>query len=343
MSGHPGTIKYQISAINSLRQSGCTGYISPVAPQWAIGICSPCMLQATPDAPRVFFYVVIFATERRITAWCIHSGYSKAGHEQVTHHTTVSMVAQAGHPKGWPVSCNAGTANPVWAIAIMKICSFGGSNNQLLQEVATWLRPSPRLTRNTPGCFWPFAVLTCRADRIASKSPPRITSLPAALLRGTILPPLRGEFPVVHLMKPCHVLRIMIIPVTEILLLILSRPDSGAAYLFLILPYAKEGISMTDEKNNQDEKIIELTDERRNRPRTGYSGSRQDNILSEEREQKLDRARRTTWFVNDFLRKSPPSVEALFWLTEMLSYISDDLDDVMDEIRKTGRTGESDE
>lgn len=100
---------------------------------------------------------------------------------------------------------------------------------------------------------------------------------------------------------------------------------------------------MTDEKNNQDEKIIELTDERRNRPRTGYSGSRQDNILSEEREQKLDRARRTTWFVNDFLRKSPPSVEALFWLTEMLSYISDDLDDVMDEIRKTGRTGESDE
>lgn len=98
---------------------------------------------------------------------------------------------------------------------------------------------------------------------------------------------------------------------------------------------------MTDKENNKDGKIITLTDEHRNQPRNKYS--RPFNVLSEEREQQLDRARRTAWFVNDFLRKTPPTVEALFWLTEMLSYISDDLDDVMDEIRKSGRTGGKDD
>ncbi|MGK2630727.1 ash family protein, partial [Escherichia coli] len=29
-----------------------------------------------------------------------------------------SMVAQAGQPPGWPVSCEAGISTPVWAIAI---------------------------------------------------------------------------------------------------------------------------------------------------------------------------------------------------------------------------------
>ena len=97
---------------------------------------------------------------------------------------------------------------------------------------------------------------------------------------------------------------------------------------------------MTDEKNIPDEKIILLTDELRNSPRTKNELSQPDNILSEEREQKLERARRTAWFVNDFLRKTPPSVEALFWLTEMLSYISDDLDDVMCEIREKSQDTE---
>lgn len=98
-----------------------------VAAKSATGICSPCMLSATTDAPCVFFYVAINATERHIMAWCVHSGHSIAGHEQVAHHSAMSMVAQAGQPSSWPVSDNAGTANPVWAIAIMKICSFGDS------------------------------------------------------------------------------------------------------------------------------------------------------------------------------------------------------------------------
>ncbi|WP_171820658.1 hypothetical protein [Citrobacter freundii] len=129
-------------------------------------------------------------------------------------------------------------------------------------------------------------------------------------------------------------------PETDIHLPILSRPDSGAVNSFPNILYAKEGISMTDEKNTTDEKVILLTDELRNRPRTENAPSQPDNILSEECEQKLERARRTVWFANDFLRKTPPSVEALFWLTEMLSYISDDLDDVMCEIRKSSRDGE---
>ncbi|HBQ1809032.1 host cell division inhibitor Icd-like protein [Klebsiella aerogenes] len=100
-----------------------------VAAKSATGICSPCMLSATTDAPCVFFYVAINATERHIMAWCVHSGHSIAGHEQVSHRSAMSMVAQAGQLSGWPVSDNAGTANPVWAIAIMKICSFGDSKD----------------------------------------------------------------------------------------------------------------------------------------------------------------------------------------------------------------------
>ncbi|EHE5994079.1 hypothetical protein KJU82_002326 [Salmonella enterica] len=129
-------------------------------------------------------------------------------------------------------------------------------------------------------------------------------------------------------------------PETDIHLPILSRPDSGAVNSFTNILYAKEGISMTDKKNTPDEKVILLTDEHRNRPRTEHLPSLPNIVLSEEREQKLERVRRTVWFANDFLRKTPPTVEALFWLTEMLSYISDDLDDVMCEIRKNSQDGE---
>lgn len=85
------------------------------------------MLSATTDAPCVFFYVAINATERHIMAWCVHSGHSIAGHEQVSHHSTMSMVAQAGQLSGWPVSDNAGIPTPVWAIAISERRNSGDS------------------------------------------------------------------------------------------------------------------------------------------------------------------------------------------------------------------------
>lgn len=90
-----------------------------VAAKSATGRENPSMLSATTDAPCVFFYVAINATERHIMAWCVHSGHPKAaGHEQVSHHSAMSMVAQAGQLSGWPVSDNAGILTPVWAIAI---------------------------------------------------------------------------------------------------------------------------------------------------------------------------------------------------------------------------------
>lgn len=336
MSGYSNIFKHGNSVINPLRFSSGAGYISCVAPQRATGICTPCMLSATTDAPCVFFFVVSVATERHFMAWCHASGtgLNRSFLFPASHRATLSMVAQAGQLSGWPVSDNAGSANPVWAIAIMKICTFGDSIIMLLSEVATWLRPSNKLTRNIHGFFWPFAVVICVINLTADRLQPLITRPHVALLRGITLPPLPGVYPAVLM------LTVMIMPETDIHLPILSRPDSGAVNSFTNILYAKEGISMTDKKNTPDEKVILLTDEHRNRPRTEHLPSLPNIVLSEEREQKLERVRRTVWFANDFLRKTPPTVEALFWLTEMLSYISDDLDDVMCEIRKNSQDGE---
>lgn len=105
-----------------------------VAPQWATGISSPCMLSATTDAPCVFFYVATNATVRHFMAWCYVSGtgLNRSFLRLSLHYAALSMVAQAGQLSGWPVSDNAGTANPVWAIAIMKISSFGDSNDYVV-------------------------------------------------------------------------------------------------------------------------------------------------------------------------------------------------------------------
>ena len=102
-----------------------------VAPQWATGISTPSMLSATTDAPCVFFYVAINATERHFMVWCYVSGtgLNRSFLHLSLHYAALSMVAQAGQLSGWPVSDNAGSANPVWAIATMKISTFGDSND----------------------------------------------------------------------------------------------------------------------------------------------------------------------------------------------------------------------
>lgn len=106
-----------------------------VAAKSATGRENPCKHPAMIDAPCVFFYVAINATERHIMAWCVHSGHSIAGHEQVAHHSAMSMVAQAGQLSGWPVSDSAGILTPVWAIAIERENS-GDSNISYPMEVA---------------------------------------------------------------------------------------------------------------------------------------------------------------------------------------------------------------
>ena len=102
---------------------------------------------ATPDAPCVFFcvyaYVHLLFTHRFLSRCCI-----------------CVMVAQAGQPSGWPVSIEAGTANPVWATT-HEICSSGGGNNRYFKEVAPM---ATTLTPSHPQFVFVFAAVR-RADR----------------------------------------------------------------------------------------------------------------------------------------------------------------------------------
>ena len=201
MSGYSNIFKRGNSVINPLRFSFGAGYISCVAPQWATGRENPSKLSATPDAPCVFFYVATHATAYRFLVWCAaRRAESFAALYVTAHHIIASMVAQAGHPKGWPVLDSAGILTPVWAIAICERENSGDSNFSYLSEVALWLRPSPRLTRNTPGFFWPFAVAICATSPTADRLQPLITPLPAVLLRVITLPLLPGVFHAMHLL-----------------------------------------------------------------------------------------------------------------------------------------------
>ncbi|AJF71453.1 CI repressor [Raoultella ornithinolytica] len=111
------------------------------------GICSPCNSMATPDAPCVFFYVVA-QTLPFFGLWCLHRGFCQI------------MVVRAGQPSGWPVSIEAGTANPVRATT-HEICSSGGGDNRYSMEVALM---ATILTPSHPQFVFVFAAVR-RADR----------------------------------------------------------------------------------------------------------------------------------------------------------------------------------
>ncbi|HBQ1178598.1 TPA: ash family protein [Klebsiella pneumoniae] len=111
------------------------------------GICSPCNSMATPDAPCVFFYVVA-QTHPFFGLWCLHRGFCQI------------MVVRAGQPSGWPVSIEAGTANPVRATT-HEICSSGGGVNRYSMEAAIM---ATILTPSHPQFVFVFAAVR-RADR----------------------------------------------------------------------------------------------------------------------------------------------------------------------------------
>ena len=111
------------------------------------GICSPCNSMATPDAPCVFFYVVA-QTHPFFGLWCLHRGFSQI------------MVVRVGQPSGWPVSIEAGTANPVRATT-HEICSSGGGDNRYSMEAALM---ATTLTLSHPQFAFVFAAIR-RADR----------------------------------------------------------------------------------------------------------------------------------------------------------------------------------
>ena len=142
--------------------SGICGYSFSAAAKSAAGRENPSNSQATYDAPRVFFCVAINATERQIMVWCVVSRADGIPCilPASAHYAAESMVAQAGQPPGWPVSCEAGILTPVWAIAIERRNS--GDSSYLLLEgdglMATTLTPSH------PEFVFVFAAVR-RADR----------------------------------------------------------------------------------------------------------------------------------------------------------------------------------
>ncbi|HBW2295482.1 TPA: ash family protein [Klebsiella pneumoniae] len=115
----------------------------------AAGIGVPQYSMATPDAPRVFFFVVAQA-HPFFGLWCL-----------CTHRSSGKiMVVRAGQPSGWPVPIEAGYANPVRA-ATSEIGVSGGSSNRYSMEAAIM---ATILTPSHPQFVFVFAAVR-RADR----------------------------------------------------------------------------------------------------------------------------------------------------------------------------------
>ncbi|MER3149955.1 host cell division inhibitor Icd-like protein [Salmonella enterica subsp. enterica serovar Larochelle] len=137
----------QTAPFSGLLLFGISRYSFPAVAKSAAGICSPCNSMATPDAPCVFFYVVA-QTHPFFGLWCLHRGSCQI------------MVVRAGQPSGWPVSIEAGTANPV-RVTTHEICSSGGGDNRYSMEVALM---ATTLTPSHPQFIFVFAAVR-RADR----------------------------------------------------------------------------------------------------------------------------------------------------------------------------------
>ncbi|EDX4488986.1 ash family protein [Salmonella enterica subsp. salamae] len=140
----PGQSKKSLNAVIA----GC--YIFLAVTVLMVGRGNPLQLPATQSAARAFFIVAtFFAIERQIMAWCMPSSACHAAavtHDGV-HHSTMSMVAQAGPLSGGPVSGNAGISTPVWAIASERGNS-SDSMNPCYQRLPSWLRPQQKNTQN---------------------------------------------------------------------------------------------------------------------------------------------------------------------------------------------------
>ncbi|EBR4099671.1 ash family protein, partial [Salmonella enterica] len=140
----PGQQKKSLNAVIA----GC--YIFLAVTVLMVGRGNPLQLPATQSAARAFFIVAtFFAIERQIMAWCMPSSACRAAavmHDGV-HHSTMSMVAQAGPLSGGPVSGNAGISTPVWAIASERGNS-SDSMNPCYQRLPSWLRPQQKNTQN---------------------------------------------------------------------------------------------------------------------------------------------------------------------------------------------------
>jgi hypothetical protein len=114
--------RFQKAPFPGLHPFQVCGYSFSAVAKSAAGIGVLFNSMATPDAPCVFFYVVAQA-HPFFGLWCLH------------HSLAQKMVARAGQPSGWPVSIEAGYANPVRATT-SEIGVSSGSNNRYSMEVA---------------------------------------------------------------------------------------------------------------------------------------------------------------------------------------------------------------
>ncbi|HAK8205278.1 TPA: ash family protein, partial [Salmonella enterica] len=111
---------------------------------------NPVIALAQTDAASVFFVALtFFAIERQIMAWCMSSSACRAAAvtHNGAHHTTMSMVAQAGQPSGWPVSDATGIPTPVWAIA-SECRNSSDSMFAKRRRMPSWLQPQQKNTQN---------------------------------------------------------------------------------------------------------------------------------------------------------------------------------------------------
>ncbi|HAF8818542.1 TPA: ash family protein [Salmonella enterica] len=142
--------------------AGC--YIFLAITVLMVGRENPVIALAQTDAASVFFVALtFFAIERQIMAWCMLSSACRAAavtHNGV-HHSTMSMVAQAGQSSGWPVSDATGILTPVWAIASERENS-SDSIFAKRRRLPSWLQPQQKNTQN-PRSTIPNSATTAAA------------------------------------------------------------------------------------------------------------------------------------------------------------------------------------
>ena len=126
------------------------GYSAPAKSGSGIGVLI--MLQATHDAPSVFFCVLA-------------SAHLFPSDMAIAHIAQKVMVGWMGAERSAPVSCNAGYANPV-QLTTSEIGVSGGGNKSQLQEAAAMLATTP--TQN-PQFIWLIAAVRRDMPTITAK------------------------------------------------------------------------------------------------------------------------------------------------------------------------------
>ncbi|GKW28586.1 hypothetical protein PEC331060_17640 [Pectobacterium carotovorum subsp. carotovorum] len=163
---HP--VNHGDSDKNCLLSPEYAGYSFRVAAKSATGRRNPICLQATSDAPCVFFIVEAFA----------HLVKMAFSHSE-------SMVGWAGQLSGWPVSCNAGIPTPV-QLTTLSVGTPVVGHSPSYRSLPLWLLPLFKLAPNLSFYFWLCAVLMFTPFRTVKPLLPRMNAAPAVCWRVTM-------------------------------------------------------------------------------------------------------------------------------------------------------------